>query len=160
MASLQASVRSLFPIAMDPGLLNERLNDALCRSSSVARYATAFLADFDPETRRMTYSNAGHLPGLVIRGAETIRCEEGGLPIGLFEGVKYETGSLALAQGDLLALFTDGVSEAPAPDGEEFGAERLADLLRGHLESPLDAASKQCSTRCSTGSGPIDRTTM
>ncbi len=156
MASLQASVRSLFPIAMDPGLLNERLNDALCRSSSVARYATAFLADFDPETRRMTYSNAGHLPGLVIRGAETIRCEEGGLPIGLFEGVKYETGSLALAQGDLLALFTDGVSEAPAPDGEEFGAERLADLLRGHLESPLDAALQAVLDALLDWSGPID----
>ena len=104
----------------------------------------------------MTYSNAGHLPGLVIRGAETIRCEEGGLPIGLFEGVKYETGSLALAQGDLLALFTDGVSEAPAPDGEEFGAERLADLLRGHLESPLDAALQAVLDALLDWSGPID----
>ncbi|MCY4658814.1 MAG: PP2C family protein-serine/threonine phosphatase [Acidobacteria bacterium] len=156
MASLQASVRSLFPIAMDPGLLNERLNDALCRSSSVARYATAFLADFDPGTRRMTYSNAGHLPGLVIRGAETIRCEEGGLPIGLFEGVKYETGSLTLAPGDLLALFTDGVSEAPAPDGEEFGAERLADLLRGHFESPLDTTLQAVLDALLDWSGPVD----
>ena len=156
MASLQASMRSLFPIAMDPGLLAERLNDALCRSSSVARYATAFLADFDPATRRMTYSNAGHLPGLIIRGAETIRCEEGGLPIGLFEGIKYETGSLALAPGDLLALFTDGVSEAPAPDGEEFGAERLADLLRGHLESPLDAALQAVLDALLDWSGPVD----
>ena len=156
MASLQASVRSLFPIALDPGMLNERLNDALCRSSSVARYATAFLADFDPETRRMTYSNAGHLPGLVIRGAETIRCEEGGLPIGLFEGIQYETGSLTLAPGDLLALFTDGVSEAPAPDGEEFGADRLADLLRGHLESPLDTAVQAVLDALLDWSGPVD----
>ena len=156
MASLQASVRSLFPIAMDPGLLSERLNDALCRSSSVARYATAFLADFDPETRRMTYSNAGHLPGLVIRREETIRCEEGGLPIGLFEGVRYETGSLALAPGDLLALFTDGVSEAPAPDGEEFGADRLADLLRGHLESPLDTALRAVLDALLDWSGPVE----
>ncbi len=61
MASLQASVRSLFHTAADPGQLNARLNDALCRSSSLSRYATAFLADFDPGTRRLTYSNAGHL---------------------------------------------------------------------------------------------------
>ena len=156
MASLQASWRSLFPIAMDPGMLAERLNDALCRSSSVARYATAFLADFDPETRRMTYSNAGHLPGLVIRGAETIRCEEGGLPIGLFEGVGYQTGSATLAPGDLLALFTDGVSEAPAPDGEEFGSERLADILRAHLESPLETALQAVLDALLDWSGPVD----
>ena len=157
MASLQASVRSLFPIAMDPGQLNGRLNDALCRSSSVARYATAFLADFDADTRRMTYSNAGHLPGLIIRREETVRCEEGGLPIGLFEGASYDTGTVTLAPGDLLALFTDGVTEAPAAaDGEEFGAERLAELLRAHLDRPLDAALQAVLDALLDWSGPVD----
>ena len=156
MASLQASVRSLFPTVADPGELQARLNDALCRSSSVARYATAFLADFDPDVRRMTYSNAGHLPGLIIRGEETIRCEQGGLPIGLFEGVGYETGSLTLAPGDLLALFTDGVTEAPAPDGEEFGADRLADLLRTYQDRPLDAALQGVLDALLDWSGPVD----
>ena len=80
MASLQASVRSLFPTVADPGQLHERLNDALCRSSSLARYATAFLADFDPGTRQLTYSNAGHLPALVVRRKQTLRCEEGVVP--------------------------------------------------------------------------------
>ena len=140
MASLQASVRSLFHTAADPGQLHARLNDALCGSSSVSRYATAFVADFDPDTRRLTYSNAGHLPALVIRGEQTLRCEEGGMPIGLFEGMTYKTGTLPLAPGDLLALFTDGVTEQPAANGEEFGAGRLADLLRAHLDRPLDAA--------------------
>ena len=140
MASLQASVRSLFPTAADPGQLHERLNNALCGSSSTARYATAFLADFDPGARRLTYSNAGHLPALVIRGAQTLRCQEGGIPIGLFEGATYDTGALTLEPGDLLALFTDGVTEAPGPDDEEFGEDRLADLLRAHKGGSLETA--------------------
>ena len=140
MASLQASVRSLFPTAADPGQLHERLNNALCGSSSTARYATAFLADFDPGARRLTYSNAGHLPALVIRGAQTLRCQEGGIPIGLFEGATYDTGALTLEPGDLLALFTDGVTEAPGPGDEEFGEDRLADLLRAHKGGSLETA--------------------
>ena len=155
MASLQASVRSLFHTVADPGQLHERLNDALCRSSSLSRYATAFVADFDPGTRRLTYSNAGHLPALIIRGEQTFRCEEGGMPIGLFEGSTYETGTLTLAPGDLLALFTDGVTEAPAPDGEEFGAQRLADLLRAHLDRPLDAVIQAVFDALLDWSGPI-----
>lgn len=138
MASLQASMRSRFPTAATPGELSTGLNEALVRSSSTARYATAFVATFDPETRELSYSNAGHLPALVVRDSETLRCEEGGVPIGLFDGAAYETGFRTLAPGDLLALFTDGVSEAPAPDGEEFGAERLAELLLAHRLRPLD----------------------
>ena len=138
MASVQASVRSLFPTVTDPGQLHARLNAALCRSSSSARYATAVVAAFDPATRRLTYSNAGHLPALVIRGDQTLECDTGGVPIGLFEGMTYETGVLTLVPGDLLVLFTDGVTEAPAPGGEEFGVDRLADLLRARRDRPLD----------------------
>ena len=138
MASLQASMRSRFPTAANPGQLNAGLNEALVRASSTARYATAFVATFDPETRELSYSNAGHLPALVVRQNETFSCEEGGVPIGLFDGAVYETGTRTLAPGDLLALFTDGVSEAPAPDGEEFGAARLAELLHAHRARPLD----------------------
>ena len=156
MASLQASVRSLFPTAPTPGALHERLNDALYRSSSAARYATALLADFDPGTRRLTYSNAGHLPALLVRRDETVRCDEGGMPIGLFEGSVYDTGTLTLAPGDLLALFTDGVTEAPAPGGEEFGAERLAELLRAHREHALDAVLQAVLDALLAWSGPVD----
>ena len=156
MASLQASVRSLFHLAADPGQLHERLNDALCRSSSVSRYATALVADYEPETRRLTYSNAGHLPALVIRGEQTLRCDEGGMPIGLFEGATYTTGTLSLVPGDLLALYTDGVTEQPAPGGEEFGAGRLADLLRAHRDDPLDAAIQSVLDALDDWRGPVD----
>ena len=156
MANLQASLRSRFPIAETPGSLAAGLNEALCGSSSAARYATAFLATFDPETRRLSYTNAGHLPAILVRDRETARCEDGGMPIGLFEGADYETGALTLAPGDLLALFTDGVSEAPAPDGEEFGAERLAELLCAHRARPLEAVIDVVLDALLQWSGPVD----
>jgi sigma-B regulation protein RsbU (phosphoserine phosphatase) len=139
MASLQASVRGMFHTAVDPAALNRRLNDALFRASPASRYATAVLASYDPNTRCLSYSNAGHLPPLLIRREDTVECDQGGMPIGLFEGTTYDTGTQELVSGDLLALFSDGVSEAPAPDGEQFGAERLAELLRAQRQRPLDA---------------------
>lgn len=126
------------------------------RASSAARYATAFLASFDPDTLRLSYSNAGHLPPIVVRDDETVRCEEGGMPIGLFEGSTYETGTRVLASGDVLALFTDGVTEAPAPDGDEFGSARLADLLRTHRDQPLDVVLEMVFDALLQWSGPID----
>jgi serine phosphatase RsbU (regulator of sigma subunit) len=156
MASLQASVRSLFLTVVDPGTLNAGLNDALFRASSAARYATAFLATFDPQTGRLEYSNAGHLPPVLVRRADTVRCEEGGVPIGLFEGSAYDTESQTLASGDLLAMFTDGVTEAPAPDGDEFGSARLADLLRAHRDQPLEEIIETVLEAVAQWSGPID----
>ena len=156
MASLQASVRTLFPTAADPGTLNAGLNDALFRASSAARYATAFLGSYDLDTRRLSYSNAGHLPPLLIRHEDTIRCHEGGVPIGLFDGSTYDTGTTTLAPGDLLALFTDGVTEAPTPDGDEYGSDRLAELLRAHRERPLDEVLETVLDTLLQWSGPVD----
>lgn len=156
MANLQASIRSRFLTTEDPGLLAEGLNEALFRSSSAARYATAFVATLNLETGRLSYSNAGHLPAIVVRENDTARCEDGGMPIGLFESAAYETGALTLVPGDLLALFTDGVTEAPAPDGEEYGAERLAELLRTHRARPLDAVIDTVLDALQQWSGPVD----
>ena len=78
------------------------------------------------------------------------------MPIGLFEGAAWETGALTLVAGDLLVLFTDGVSEAPAPDGEEFGAERLAELLHAHRARPLEAVIDAVLDALLQWSGPVD----
>ncbi len=156
MANLQASMRSRFPTAEDPRALAAGLNEALCGSSSAARYATAFVATFDPGTRRLSYTNAGHLPAIIVREDGTEHCDEGGMPIGLFEGATYESGGRTLAPGDLLALFTDGVTEAPAPDGEEFGAARLAELLRAHRTRPLGAVIDAVLDALLQWSGPVD----
>ncbi len=156
MASLQASARSLFPTIKDPGTLNARLNDALVQRSTIAHYATAVLASYEPETRQLRYSNAGHLPPLLIRGDEVIECREGGMPIGMIPGSTYDTGTHSLAHGDLLALFTDGVTETASPDDEHFEATRLAELLKAHRERPLDAVIQTVLDELGRWSGPVD----
>lgn len=137
MAGLQASVRSLTRPAAEPAQLNFRLNNILFRSSSAAHYATLFLGFFDGTTRTLRYSNAGHHPPLLIGGTDDDLPGAGGLPIGMFKDSRYAEASHALSPGDLLALFTDGVVEAPNSRNEEFGRQQLARLLRDSRELPL-----------------------
>jgi sigma-B regulation protein RsbU (phosphoserine phosphatase) len=138
MAGLQAAVRSLCRPFPRPGSLNGRLNEHLFETSSQARYATMFLGFLDIPTRTLKYSNAGHLPPLLLRGDEVIKLTEGGMPIGLFGETSYAEGQVELRSGDLLALFTDGVIESPDASGEEFGDAQLIELLRKHRGRELD----------------------
>jgi serine phosphatase RsbU (regulator of sigma subunit) len=138
MAGLQASVRSLAIPGASPGEVNRRLNDMILPTISESRYATLFFALYDGPTRSLTYSNAGHFPPVVVSSGEHVRLSEGGLPIGMFGGAGYGEGTLALGCGDLVALFTDGVIEAPDRHDREFGEARLLDLLVRHRGEELD----------------------
>ncbi len=125
MASLQASVRGQSEGAASVAALMANVNRLVCDASPENRYATFFYALFDPATRRLVYSNGGHNPPIVLRGAEVLRLETGGPPVGLFASSKYTQDEVALQPGDLLVLFTDGVSEAENPAQEEWGEEAL-----------------------------------
>jgi len=138
MACMQASVRSLFRLSETTGELNALLNQNLYHSSSGSRYATLFSGHFDAATLTLAYSNAGHHPPLLFSGNELSRLSEGGLPIGMFEGCSYRCGRHQLRRGDLLAMFTDGITETPNAHEEEFGEARLVKLLRGHRDLPLE----------------------
>jgi predicted permease len=139
MSVVQASLRSL---AEDPALplsqLTGKINRLLCASTGPSSYATFFYARLDEQTRRLTYVNGGHNPPFLLRNHQSGAIEElaaGGMIIGMFPFSQYEEGTVQLESGDVLMLFTDGVSEAHNPDEEEFGEERLKDVLRryGHL---------------------------
>ena len=129
MAGLQASIRSLALPTLPPAELNRRLNVMLCRSTAAARYATLFFGFFDGRARTLTYSNAGHYPPLHLGAAGPIRLGAGGIPIGLLDDALYGEGKVELKAGDLLALYTDGVIEAPGAGEEEFGERRLVEIL-------------------------------
>ena len=113
------------------------LNRHLYRNSSDERYATFFLAVYDTETRRLSYTNAGHLPPLYISGSRVERLETGGMVVGLFNDVPFEQGTIEIEPGGLLIAYSDGLIEPENVYGEEFGAERLIEVaMRNRDASP------------------------
>jgi sigma-B regulation protein RsbU (phosphoserine phosphatase) len=143
MSAVQASLRVITSAGEVPlSQLAARMNAFLYQSTGANKYATFFYAQLDEETRQLAYVNAGHNPPFLVRasdaGATVVELAAGGTVIGLFEEMSYESASVELQSGDLLVAFTDGVTEALDPSGEEFGEERLKDLLRSVRGAPAD----------------------
>jgi sigma-B regulation protein RsbU (phosphoserine phosphatase) len=130
MASLQASVRGQSQSAGDVAALMSNVNRLVYEVSPASRYATFFYSQFDPETRRLTWSNGGHNPPMVLRGGEVILLETGGPVVGLFPQGRYQQDSITLEAGDLMILYTDGMSEAENPAEEEWGEDALIRAAR------------------------------
>ncbi|HXZ80136.1 MAG TPA: PP2C family protein-serine/threonine phosphatase [Terriglobales bacterium] len=132
MATFQASLRTLSATSSTMPELAAGLNKYACENSrGGVRFTTAFLAEFDPTTRELTYSNAGHNAPMLRRvsGAMT-RLEAGGLPLGIQQPTVYQTAIERLSPGDMLLIFTDGVIEAVNESGQEYGEDRLKVLLQ------------------------------
>jgi sigma-B regulation protein RsbU (phosphoserine phosphatase) len=133
MASLEASLRALASVVDDPAELMERVNGLVYQASSANRFATLFYAQYDPASRHLSYVNGGHNPPVVLRrrdGAfQVFRLETGGPVVGLLRH-RYERGAFSHQAGDLLLLFTDGVSESMNGRFEEWGEERLIELAK------------------------------
>jgi serine phosphatase RsbU (regulator of sigma subunit) len=124
-----------------------RMNRFLYRSTGANGYATFFYARFDADGRRLRYVNAGHNPPYLVRrtdgGVEVTDLSAGGTVLGLFPDVVYEDAAVDLRPGDLFVAFTDGVTEARSANGEEFGEERLKDLLQAAVgASAADVAGR------------------
>lgn len=129
MASLYASFRSLTRRKLTLPEIMSRLNDLLCESFGIGRFATFFYGILDPAGKKITYSNAGHFnPLLISSDSEPRGLSEGGIVLGFLPGKDYEEGSVTLEPGDLIVFYTDGVVEATDPDGEMFGEQRVAEI--------------------------------
>ena len=141
MASLHSAVRA-FSIGDEsprpsPAHLLSLLNQHLYSSTQANKYATLFVAFYDPESRRLTYANGGHLPPFLLSDDGGVqRLDAGGGVVGLLAGLQYEEATVQLRSGDLLAIFSDGLTE-PEQDGMEFGEERLLELIQGKRTDPL-----------------------
>lgn len=112
-----------------------RLNLQLYESTPMEKYATFFYAVYDGKTRKLTYTNAGHLAPALFRRGSIQRLNEGGTVIGLFAPLEYRQAEVQLEPGDLLLAFTDGLTEPENTYGEEFGETRLLDAARRALSS-------------------------
>ncbi len=120
-----------------------RLNHQLFESTSLEQYATFFFAVYEPTTRKMTYTNAGHLPPVLLRSGGVERLETGGTVVGLFSPTTYEEGEIELQPKDILLAFTDGVTEPENSYGEQFGEERVIEAARRALNSPPDVLAQE-----------------
>ena len=138
MSSLQARVQVLVEDNLDVATLVARLNRTIATNCPSNRFITFFFALVDPATGEVWYTNAGHNPPLLVRrSGEVERLEGGGMILGVMAKAQYEQRCTRLDPGDILVLFSDGVTEAtPADRDEEFGEERLVDALRGHAAEP------------------------
>jgi sigma-B regulation protein RsbU (phosphoserine phosphatase) len=127
MSNLQAAVRAFAQDAASPASINNSVNRLLCRNMASGRFATFCYARIEPAAGRIVYSNAGHNPPLLLRTDGTVeKLADGGMVLGIFPDIQYEQAELALCPGDRLLFYTDGITEARDPEGEEYGEDRLA----------------------------------
>lgn len=133
MANIQATIRALVPLQLSLSELTARVNNLMCQNTGGNKFVTFFWGALDHRNHTLRYVNAGHNhPYLLHRDGSMERLDKGGMILGVMETlIPYEEGEVQLRGGDLLVLFTDGVSEAMNPASQEYGEERLEAMIRG-----------------------------
>lgn len=137
-------VMASFPEGIDlsPSQLLALLNHQLFVSTPPEKYATLFLGIYDGLSHRLTYSNGGHLPPILIgKDGAVRRLEAGGTVVGLFDDMTYDEGSVQMHAGEVFVAYSDGVTE-PENDFGEFGEDRLIDIVRQNRHSSLSQISQ------------------
>ncbi len=130
-------------VDISPAQLCAMLNRQVYHSTPPEKYATMFLGIYDGATRKFSYSNAGHLPPLLLSRTRSLRrLETGGSVIGLFDGLSYDEAEVQLQPGDTIVFYSDGVTE-PENEFGEFGEERLAQIIEENFNASLPRISDQ-----------------
>jgi sigma-B regulation protein RsbU (phosphoserine phosphatase) len=149
MASIQSSLRAqLVPgddrsnlsrdtLPVSTSKLVALLNRQLYENTSAEKFASFYCAVYDDRTGNLVYTNAGHPPPILVRKGKVTRLQVSGMVLGVLPDNPYECDSIRLETGDLLVAFTDGITEPENEYGEEFGEQRLADLLVHNARRPL-----------------------
>lgn len=144
MANLQANLRSQSALALtDPELLLDSVNRLFYENTADSAYASLFFAEYDDESRRLRYANCGHLSALILRADGTcLRLDSTATLMGLFQDLECKFAETTLLPGDLLAMYTDGVTEALDERGEEFGEQNLIQKLREYRGRSCQAVAE------------------
>ncbi|QQS47771.1 MAG: SpoIIE family protein phosphatase [Acidobacteriota bacterium] len=140
MSNIQATLRALLGRIDSLTDLAALTNELLYASTPSNKYVTAILLDFDPQAGRARFVNAGHTDCLLLRDdGEAIWLKATGTPLGLLPDMPYEERFVEFRPGDLIALFSDGVTEAQDEQENEYGDERIANFLRPLANEPARA---------------------
>jgi sigma-B regulation protein RsbU (phosphoserine phosphatase) len=137
MSNIQATLRAIARTPVPLAELAAMTNALLFASTPSNRFATAFLLDYDPPTGRCVYANCGHNDGIVLRRDGSVELLTAtGLPVGLFAQAAYEEGRVDLAAGDVLMIYSDGVPEASDIHEQDFGMDRVIEVLKSYRDRP------------------------
>lgn len=143
MALLLAMLRTLVDEGLEPAALVERLNVQITRHAPASRFITLLFVVIDPATGALTSVNAGHLPGLIRRRSGAVdTLSIGGIALGMFEQSVYTAQTAQLDPGDVLVLYSDGITEAEDPRGHPFDEGGLRSLVDAHESEPLPDLGK------------------
>jgi len=138
MANLQASLRTTQEMGISLASSADQINRIVCLNTPENLFITFFMVMIDVKKSTATYVNAGHNPPLLITASGGLKpLSEGGMLLGVDPGASYEEGSIDLEAGDMILMYTDGVSEAMNSSEEEFGEKRLASIAQGNRKLPL-----------------------
>ena len=136
MSNLQASLRALINVEPNLDSMVARINNILYQNTSADKYITFFVGILDPDKRTFTYCNAGHNPPLQFsQNGNVTELQEGGLIIGMMGEANYEIGEVVLDEGDIIVMYTDGITEAENEKDEEYGEESLKNHVKRNLKS-------------------------
>lgn len=168
MALLLAMMRTLVDEGLEPGELVTRLNVQVSRHAPANRFITLFYAMYNPADGELVYVNAGHMPPLVVNGlpgtpGAVDRLTDGGIALGMFEGSRYTPGRRWIRPGELLAVYSDGVTEAEDPRGRPFderGLEKILSAQGGASVSALGAAVLAAVRQHTADARPTDDVTV
>jgi sigma-B regulation protein RsbU (phosphoserine phosphatase) len=149
-STLHSALRLLLDHAgFGPSLL-ERLNRHILESSAPNKFITMLIAELEPGSGILRYLNAGHNPGLLLRaGGRVEELSSGGIPLGLLPNSRYQPREVVVEPGDFLCIYSDGITEAESITEEEFGTERLIEILRQHGGRPLQEVLEEIQTAVS-----------
>ena len=140
MALLLAMLRTLVDEQLEPADLVTRLNVQVCRHAPGTRFITLFYAVFHPRTGEMVYVNAGHTHPLLLRRNRTCeRLTEGGIALGMFDHSTYRIGQVVIQPDELVAVYSDGITEAENPSGRPFDEGGLESALQANLDRNVSA---------------------
>jgi sigma-B regulation protein RsbU (phosphoserine phosphatase) len=138
MSNVHAVLRTLYDAGHPAGELCSQLNRHLHRVTDGTKFATAFYAEWSKPDRCLTYVNAGHPAPILVGSFADDLLQAGGPPLGIFPDIDFQTGRVILQPGDMIVLYSDGITDAGEHSGRAFGEARLAATVKHHCKKTLD----------------------
>ncbi|MEW6129457.1 MAG: SpoIIE family protein phosphatase [Acidobacteriota bacterium] len=164
MSSVHAAVRAQSQARTSISQVMEEVNSYIYENSPSSKYLTLFYSVLDPVTGELAYSNGGHnVPLLVRTNGEIVKLDKGGLPVGLMPGMSYDEDRVHFNVGDVLVIYSDGITESVNLQDEEFGEERLIEVITKNLHrsaSSIRDRIDEALSRFVGAASPVDDMTV